>query len=303
MTAVFRGIIPPVCTILDEAGNLDRKGMGRLIDFLIETGVNGLLFLGSSGEFSQMSVQERKEVAAFATDYVHQRVPVIIGTGSTNTREAIELSRHAEQVGADGILVVNPYYWPLSEKNLLQHYGDIAESVSIPVLLYNFPGLTGQDLTPDFVLQLVDRYPNIAGIKETTDEAGHIREMIIKVKGKHPNFSVFSGYDDHLLNTLFLGGDGSIASSVNFAPELSLGIYQAFQNGEMETALKLHQRLAYLPLLYKLDSPFVNVVKEAIALRGINVSTYVLPPARPLDSLKKEELKKILQKAGVLSSS
>ena len=302
MAAIFRGVIPPVCTIFDETGNLDRKGMGMLIDFLIDAGVNGLLFLGSSGEFSQMSVEERKEVAAFATDYVHKRVPVLIGTGSTNTRETIELSRHAEQAGADGILVVNPYYWPLSEEHLLQHYGEIAESVHIPVLLYNFPGLTGQDLTPDFVLQLADRYPNIAGIKETTDEAGHIREMIIKVKGKHPNFSVFSGYDDHLLNTLSLGGDGSIASSVNFAPELSLGIYQAFQNGDMETAIKLHRRLAYLPLLYKLDSPFVNVVKEAIALRGLNISTYVLPPARPLDPVKKEELKKILQKAVLLSS-
>ncbi|MFC7392251.1 dihydrodipicolinate synthase family protein [Scopulibacillus cellulosilyticus] len=300
MTVSFRGIIPPVCTVFDENGKLDRTGMGNLIDFLIDSGVNGLLFLGSSGEFSQISAEERKEIAAFAVNYVNGRLPVLIGTGSLGTREAVQLTKHAEDIGADGVLVVNPYYWPLSEENLLNHYISIADSVQLPILLYNFPELTGQDLSPDFVLKLVDRCSRIAGIKETIDQAGHIREMILKVKSKHPDFAVFSGYDDHLFNTLALGGDGAIPGTANFAPELATGIYQAFQDNDMEQAVQLHRRLAYLPLLFKLDSPFMNVIKEAAKLRGVDIGTHVLPPGKQLTRDKKGEIEKILKQALLL---
>ncbi|MBU8909015.1 dihydrodipicolinate synthase family protein [Desertibacillus haloalkaliphilus] len=299
--ATFRGLIPPVSTLFTENGKLDQESMKVVIDKLISDGVDGLFFLGTGGEFSQMTVDERKEVASFATEYVNGRVPVLIGTGSVSTREVIELNQHSKQVGADAVVVINPYYWPLSDDNLFQHYAEIAENTDLPILLYNFPGLTGQDLTPGFVLSLVEKYPNIVGIKETVDTAGHIREMILTVKAKYPHFSVLCGFDDHLLNTLTLGGDGAISASGNFAPELQIGIYQAYKQGNYEKAIELHQRLAYLPLMYKLDSPFVNVVKEAMKLRGIEISsTYVLPPARPLTEEKKLQLKEILQKADLL---
>ncbi|OLO36988.1 dihydrodipicolinate synthase family protein [Alkalihalophilus pseudofirmus] len=296
----FKGVIPPVSTVFTNEGKLDQKSTGKLIDFLIESQVDGLFFLGTGGEFSQMSVVERKEVAQFAVDYVKGRVPVLIGTGSTSTKEVIELSLHSKKVGADGVVVINPYYWPLSEEHLYQHYAKIAENVELPILLYNFPGLTGQDLSPDFVVKLVDQFPHIVGIKDTVDTAGHIRELIIKVKGKHPRFSVLCGFDDHLFNTLSLGGDGVISASGNFAPELTVGIYHAFQSNDIKLAVELHQRLAYIPLMYKLDSPFVNVIKEAMKMRGHDISTYVLPPARPLSEQKKQELKSILEKAELL---
>jgi 2-dehydro-3-deoxy-D-pentonate aldolase len=299
----FHGIIPPVSTILHKDGRIDEKGMGNLIDFLINSKVDGLFFLGTGGEFSQMSVELRKEVAEFSAQYVNGRVPVLIGTGSTSTKETISLSLHAKEIGADGIVVINPYYWPLSEDHLFQHYGDITKSVDLPILLYNFPQLTGQDLSPEFVLKLAEAYPNIIGIKETVEAVGHIREMILKVKQRKPDFAVFSGYDDHLLNTLSLGGDGSIPATANFAPELSIGIYQAFKQENYGKAIELHRKLAHLPLLYKLDLPFVSVVKEALCLRGIEVSTDVLAPARPLSDDKKEQVKimlnQVLDKANI----
>ena len=297
---IFKGIFPPVSTIFTEGGQLDKVGMRTVIDFLIDSGVDGLFFLGSGGEFSQMSVEERKEVAAFATDYVNGRVPVLIGTGGTHTREVISLTEHSKEIGADGVVIINPYYWPLTEENLYEHYSRIAQAVDIPILLYNFPGLTGQELTPEMILRLVDNHHNIVGVKDTVDTAGHIREIILKVKTKHPHFAVFAGFDDHLWNTLSLGGDGAISASGNFAPELTVGIYQAFKKQEYGKAIELHQRLAYLPLMYKLDSPFVNVVKEAMRLRGIEVSSYVLPPSSPLEAAKIEELKEILKHAGLL---
>ena len=296
---MFKGVIPPVSTLFTSEGKLDESGMKRLIDFLIDSGVDGLFFLGSGGEFSQMSVEERKQVAAFATNYVDKRVPVLIGTGGVHTREVIELSEHSKLIGADGVVIINPYYWNLSDDNLYEHYSEIARAVDLPILLYNFPGLTGQELTPEMILKLVETHSNIVGIKDTVDTAGHIREIILKVKSKHPHFAVFAGFDDHLWNTLSLGGDGVISASGNFAPELTIGIYQSFVNKDYGKAIELHQRLAYLPLMYKLDSPFVNVIKEAMKLRGLIDSTYVLPPARPLSEKKIAELKTYLAKAGV----
>jgi 4-hydroxy-tetrahydrodipicolinate synthase len=299
-TTKFHGIIPPVSIIFNDKGELDKKGMSTVIDFLIDSGVDGLFFLGSGGEFSQMSVEERMEVASFSTEYVNSRVPVLIGTGSSSTREVVLLSQHAEKVGADAVVIINPYYWPLTEENLLAHYSEVANSINLPILLYNFPTLSGQDLSPELVLQLVEKHENIVGIKETVENVSHIRDMILTVKGKHPNFAVFSGFDDHLFNTLSLGGDGAISASINFAPELAIGVYNAFKEKQFEKAVELHKRLAFLPTMYKLDSPFVGVIKEAMKLKGLDISTHVLPPARSLSSEKLQELKNILIEAKLL---
>lgn len=299
-TSKFKGIIPPVSVIFDTNGELDKKGMAKVIDFLIEAKVDGLFFLGSGGEFSQMSADQRMEVAKYTTEYVANRVPVLIGTGSTSTKETILLSQHAEEIGADAVVVINPYYWPLTEENLLAHYSDVAESVKLPILLYNFPNLTGQDLSAEFVLKLVEKYDNIVGIKETIDSVAHIHQMISTVKRKYPDFVVLAGFDNHLLNTLNLGGDGAICASVNFAPELALGVYDAFEEKDMNKAVKLQKQLAILPELYELDSPFINVVKEAMKMRGLDISTYVLPPSRSLEKSKIRELEAILEKAELL---
>lgn len=296
----FNGIIPPVSIIFDTNGEFDEKGMAIVIDFLIESKVDGLFFLGSGGEFSQMSTEQRMEVAKFTTEYVASRVPVLIGTGSTSTKETILLSKHAEEVGADGVVVINPYYWPLTEENLIAHYSDIAESVELPILLYNFPNLTGQDLSPEIVLQLVERNDNIVGIKETIDSVAHIHEMISTVKEKYPEFTVLAGFDNHLLNTLSLGGDGAICASINFAPELAVGVYEAFKEKDMDKAVTLQKKLAILPEMYQLDSPFIGVIKEAMRIKGLNISTNVLAPSKPLDNTKINELTSILKKAELL---
>ncbi|MEH7072986.1 dihydrodipicolinate synthase family protein [Neobacillus drentensis] len=301
-TNQFYGVIPPVPTILFKEGKLDKKGMGNLIDFLIDSQVNGLFFLGSGGEFGQMPVELRKEVAEFATSYVNGRVPVLIGTGTPSTNETISISKHAKSIGADGVVVVNPYYYKLTEDSLFQHYAEIAKNVELPIILYNYPELTGQDLSPDFVLTLVNNYPNIVGIKDTVLAVGHTRELIQIVKSQHPHFAVFAGYDEHLLNNLALGGDGSIPLTASFAPEVSVGIYQSFKQENFGKAIELHQKLAALLPLYKLDSPFMNVVKEAILLRGIEISTDVLAPVRSLSPEKKELVKSILlEKSTTLS--
>ncbi|EOY9170491.1 dihydrodipicolinate synthase family protein [Raoultella ornithinolytica] len=294
-TVQFSGIIPPVSTIFTADGQFDKPGTAALIDDMIAAGVDGLFFLGSGGEFSQLNTDERKAIAAFAIAHVDRRVPVLIGTGGTNARETIELSQHAQQAGADGIVVINPYYWKVSEPNLIRYFQQVAESVTLPVLLYNFPALSGQDLTPALVKTLADSRSNIVGIKDTIDSVAHLRSMIETVKSAHPHFSVLCGYDDHLFNTLLLGGDGAISASGNFAPQISVKLLQAFRDGNLAEAARYHQTLLQIPQLYQLDTPFVNVIKEAIVLCGRPISTHVLPPSSPLDEAKKRQLKTLLQ--------
>lgn len=296
----FQGVIPPVSTILTDAGVFDPAGQAMVLDKLITAGVDGVFMCGTGGEFSQMTTGERKAIAEFTVRHVAGRTQVLIGVGSNDPREAVELARHAEEIGADGIVVVNPSYWKVTEARLLTYFTDIAQATSLPVLLYNIPFLTGQDLTPAFVKTVAEACDNVVGIKETLDCIGHIREMLRVVGQVRPDFAVFCGYDDHLLTTLMLGGAGAISASANFAPELSIGIVRAWKDGRKADAVELHERLIRIPSMYALDTPFVNVVKEAMRLAGQPISTYCLPPAGPLAPEKIEQLADILRAADII---
>lgn len=297
----LRGVIPPVPTIFDAHGNFDQEGMGRLIDQLVASDVNGFLFIGSAGEFSQMSVGMRQEVAKFCVDRVARRKPVIIGTASCSTEEVQLLNEHAATIGADAVMVVNPYYASLSDERIYGHYRQIAEHSPLPVLLYNFPALTGQDLSVELVGRLARDCPNIVGIKDTVDCMSHIRRIILEVKGMRPDFLVFSGYDEYMLDTLMLGGDGVIPATSNFAPQITCGIYKAFCDKNFVAAQDFLKRLAILSRLYSMDKPFTGLIKECIRLCGLDICTSLRAPiTRPDDELIRQA-REILVKAAVLA--
>ncbi|WP_235599989.1 dihydrodipicolinate synthase family protein [Alkalihalobacillus trypoxylicola] len=299
----IKGVIPPISTIFLEDGTFDEVGMSRLIENLISRHVDGLFFLGTGGEFSQLSLSQRKEIAEFAVKKVDKRVPVLIGTGATSTDDVISLNEHAYSIGADAVVVINPYYLKLSEEKLLEHYHLIAKKSKLPILLYNFPALTGQDLSPDLVSSLVAEHQNIVGIKETVSDIGHVREMIIKTKKINPHFSVLCGFEDLLLNSLSLGGDGIISASGNFAPEWSTGLIHSYHEGDYEKVMSLQRHLVYIPEIYKLDTPFINVIKKAITLCGLEVSEKVLAPAHDLSEEKTEALISILKEVQLVKNS
>jgi 4-hydroxy-tetrahydrodipicolinate synthase len=296
----FHGVIPPVPTILNDDGSFDRDGMGVLIDRLLLSDINGFLFLGSAGEFAQLPTSVRKEVAEFCIARVAGRRPVIIGTASCSTREVIELSCHAAASGADAVIVVNPYYSLLTEERIYSHYRQIAEASSIPVFLYNFPALTGQDLSVELVQRLARDCPNVIGIKDTVDCLSHIRRMILEVKGMRPDFLVFCGFDEYMLDTLLLGGEGVIPATSNFAPEITTGIYKAFRDSDFASLKVLIPRLAALSKMYSIDAPFIGLVKEAIRVTGSAIPTGVSAPGTPPDAAMKLRLVEILTRSGVL---
>jgi 4-hydroxy-tetrahydrodipicolinate synthase len=299
MSNIFKGIFPPVPTIVDDSGELDREGMAAMIDHVISNGADGMLILGSGGEFSHFSSEQRKQIAEFSLQYVANRVPVLIGVACSGTAETIHLGIHAEKAGAQGVLVVNPYYAKLSDEARFTHYKRIAEVLSIPVFLYNFPELTGQDIGLDVIARLAREVPNIVGIKDTIDNISHTREIINRVHCFRPGFIIFSGYDEYLLDTLLLGGHGGIPATFNFAPHITRGIYQAFLDNDLATAKLLQKQLAGLSPLYSLEKPFFGVIKTAIKLSGVDISTAVVPPALPLNQDKIEQVESILSRISV----
>lgn len=300
MSVIFSGVIPPVPTLFDARGEFDEAAMARLIDRLVATEVDGLFFLGSAGEFAHMTDNQRLQVMEFCTRYVAGRKPVLAGVAHCGTKATIDFGYHAREYGADGVVVVNPWYNPLSEKALFEHFKGIAASLPLPVIIYNFPALTGQSIPVDCIRRLALECPNIVGLKDTVDTLNHIRETLHAVKPHRPDFAVFSGYDEYLLGTLILGGDGAIPASANFAPELTCGIYRHWRQGEYTQANELQARLSALPMLYGLDMPFYNVVKYALTLTGLDVPVHSLPPTLPLADSTKDKIREALIRAGVI---
>ncbi|TKI05512.1 dihydrodipicolinate synthase family protein [Martelella alba] len=297
--AQFSGVFPPVPTVVDEQGQLDKAGMAALIDDLIGKGVNGLLFLGSGGEFCHMTKEQRFAVAEFCVRHVARRVPVLLGISSSATTEAIEFGKHADSLGVDAVLTLNPYYARLTDQSIYRHFRQIAENVRTPIIIYNFPALTGQDITIAVLKRLAADVPGIIGIKDTVDNISHIREIINEIRPLRPDYVIFSGYDEYMLDNLILGGNGGIPATANFAPEITCGIYHAWRDKDYATLFALQRKLASLSTVYSLDTPFFGIVKQAIRLCGLDISTQVLTPALPADEEKTAGLITVLKRAGL----
>ncbi|MGE6375940.1 dihydrodipicolinate synthase family protein [Peribacillus muralis] len=266
----FHGIIPPVVTLFDATGEIDLDLNRRYLSELLKHEVQGVLLAGSSGEFSSLTIEERKLYVAEMLQYINKRVPVLIGVGHTSLKEVLELCTHAKEHGADGVLAVNPYYRSLSSEQLYRFFSIIAEHADLPVILYNIPSLTGQSLSTELVKKLAARHRNILGIKETVSEIGHIREMITEVNKVRDDFMVFTAFDEHVLPGLMIGAAGSINGSSVFAPEISVGLYEAYRFGNLTEAENKHRLLSQLMEIYTLCPTFFTSMKEAVHQRWFN---------------------------------
>ena len=269
----FSGIIPPVVTLFDTEGNLDLDLNRRYLNQLLQHDIHGILLSGSSGEFTSLTMEERKSYVSEMIKTIDKRVPILVGIGHTALKDVLELCAHAEERGADGVLAVNPYYWHLSEEQLFNFYSIIAESTKLPVLLYNIPSFSGQSLSVELVKRLAASHSNICGIKETVNEIGHIREIITEVSKVRKDFMVFSAFDEHLLPALMIGSAGSINGSAVFAPEISVGLYESYQKGDLSEAEENHKKLSELMAIYTFCPSFFTTMKEAVHQRWMEEKT------------------------------
>jgi 4-hydroxy-tetrahydrodipicolinate synthase len=294
---MFKGILTPVITILNQQGKIDFEGNKMIINRLIANGMDGLLFFGSIGEFFALSMEEKKEFIRFVIKTVDKRVPVLIGTGGTVQEEVIELTQFAQQADADGVVIISPYYFKLDSETIYRYYANIARNTSLPIMLYNFPERTAADLTPDLVLRLAKEFSNIVAIKDTVDNISHTRKLIQLVKAERPNFTVLSGFDEYLIPNLMAGGDGVLCGLTNVVPELFAGLLKAYQAKDFEKVITANAKISILMNLYDVTNPFIAGLKGAVASRGVSISTAVKEPAAAITQQQMNVIRDILTKS------
>ncbi|MCS7463680.1 4-hydroxy-tetrahydrodipicolinate synthase [Paenibacillus doosanensis] len=281
----LKGIIPAMLTPLTEEKRINEPVVRQLANRLIESGVHGIFILGTNGEFHLLTAEEKRFMARIVIEEVKGRVPVIVGTGGGTTEDVIELSKQMEQLGADAISVITPFFIAPSQEELIVHYTKIAEAVKLPVILYNIPARTGVNLEPETAAVLA-KIPNIIGIKDSSGNFANI-EHYIRVTKDEP-FDVYAGTDSLILKTLLAGGAGAVAATGNMLPETVVSIYENWRNGNIGEAQKAQDALQPLRDTFALGT-LPSVLKKAVELHGISVG----PPKSPVSSLSGEALEKV----------
>ncbi|MBP9020398.1 MAG: 4-hydroxy-tetrahydrodipicolinate synthase [Syntrophobacterales bacterium] len=291
---MFKGAIVAIVTPFKN-GKVDEDTLRELIEFQIENGTDGIVPCGTTGESPVLSHDEHDRVIEVTVDAVKKRVPVIAGTGSNSTEEALRLTRHAYEVGADGALMVCPYYNRPTQEGLYQHYKFIAENVPIPIVVYNIPGRTGVNMTPETLARLA-KVKNIVGVKEA---AGSLQQMADIISLCGPDFSVLSGDDFFTFPLLCLGGHGIISVVSNVAPADMAAMVDSFNAGDINKARELHYKTTPLVKALFIETNPVPV-KAALALMG-KIEYEIRLPLVKLSDANFENLKKTMKSYGLIA--
>ncbi|MCM0080800.1 4-hydroxy-tetrahydrodipicolinate synthase [Geomonas sp. Red32] len=290
---MFKGSIVAIVTPFTN-GEVDEQKLRQLVDFQIDNGTDAIVPCGTTGEASTLDYDEHDRVIEIVVDQVNKRVPVIAGTGSNSTREAIEMTQHAKELGADGALLVTPYYNKPSQEGLYRHYMAVADAVELPQILYNVPGRTGVNLLPETVARLC-KHKNIVAIKEATGSLQQASE-VLDLCGD--NITVLSGDDFITLPMMACGAKGVISVTANIMPKEVSSLVDAFFAGNMEEAKRLHLHLLKISNAMFIESNPVPV-KTALSLMG-KISAEVRMPLAPLTEASNTKLSAIMKQYGLI---
>lgn len=269
---LFKGSGVAIVTPFYEDGSVDFDSLGKLLNFHLENETDAIVIVGTTGEASTLTDEEHTEIVKFTVKKINGRIPVIAGAGSNDTRHGIKLSKLCEEAGADGLLLVTPYYNKTSQRGLYQHFKSIANEVSIPIIVYNVPGRTGMSISPETVAKLAE-IPNIIGLKDATGDLGYT----CKVKSLVPeDFAIYSGNDDVVVPLLSLGGSGVISVWANICPKEVHDMCESFFNGNIEKAWKIQVKYKeFIDALFLESNPIP--VKAAMNMLNMNAGTLRLP--------------------------
>ena len=273
MMAVFKGAGVAIVTPFTKGNEVDYDKLGELIEYQIANGTDSIVICGTTGEASTLSHEEHLECIRYTVEKVAKRIPVIAGTGSNATDTAIYLSQEAERYGADGLLLVTPYYNKATQKGLIAHFTEVANSVKLPIILYNVPGRTGCNLLPQTVATLVKTVDNIVGIKEASGNIAQVAEIMQLTEGK---IDLYSGCDEMVVPVLSLGGIGVISVLSNIAPRQTHDMVMKYLEGDVVGSREL--QLKFLPLINALFCEVNPIpVKKAVNLMGFSVGALRMP--------------------------
>ena len=237
---ITEGVCPAIVTPFDEDGDVDYEALGDVIDHVEDGGVDGIVPCGSTGESATLTHEEHKRVVEYAVENASHDTRVIAGTGSNSTHEALELTEHAQEAGADGALLISPYYNIPNDAGLIDHYETVADAVDVPLLLYNVPGRTGQNMPDDVVVELAG-HENVTGVKEASGDINKISRLCARTRDL--DFDVVSGDDSMTLPLLSVGGTGVISVTANLFPGAMVELVEAAREGDYETARAKHAEL------------------------------------------------------------
>lgn len=291
---IFTGSCVAIVTPMNQDGSINYQEYGKLIDFQIEGGTDAILACGTTGESAVMDHKEHCSVIEYTLKRVNGRVPVIAGTGSNDTAYAVELTKEAKNMGANGVLSVTPYYNKTSQAGLVAHFNKIADSVDIPMIVYNVPSRTGCNIKPETYAELC-KNPNIVAVKEASDKIGDVAQTIALCGD---NLDVYTGCDDMTVPVMSLGGKGVISVFANVMPKEMHEITQLCLNGDYKKGAEMH--LHYLELMNALFCDVSPIpVKEAMNMMGFNCGECRLPLV-PLSEKSYAYLKSVMAKYGLL---
>ncbi|MBQ7432631.1 MAG: 4-hydroxy-tetrahydrodipicolinate synthase [Lachnospiraceae bacterium] len=293
--AIFKGAGVAIVTPFTENDEVNYAALDRMIDFQIEQGTDAIIICGTTGESSTLNYEEHDECIRHTVEYVAGRVPVVAGTGSNCTSEAVRLSIHAEQSGADALLCVTPYYNKATQKGLKEYFTAIAESVSIPVIMYNVPSRTGCNILPETAVELAKTVPNIVAIKEASGNISQVAKLASLANGC---LDIYSGNDDQIVPLLSLGGIGVISVLSNVAPKFTHDMVANYLEGNVAEATRM--QLEAIPLCNALFCEVNPIpVKTALNMMGMEAGGF-RGPLCEMEEANKAKLQTALENAGLL---
>ncbi|MGN0151762.1 MAG: 4-hydroxy-tetrahydrodipicolinate synthase [Wujia sp.] len=292
--AIFTGSGVAIVTPFKENGDVDYDRFRELIEYQIANGTDCIIVCGTTGESSTLTHEEHLDCIKFCAEVVNKRIPVVAGTGSNCTETAIYLSQEAEKYGVDGLLIVTPYYNKATQKGLIKHYTDIANSVSLPIIMYNVPSRTGTNIQPETAVYLAKNVDNIVAIKEATGNLSQVARLMSLADGC---LDLYSGNDDQVLPILSLGGKGVISVLANIAPQQTHDMVQKYLDGDVKGACDI--QIKAIPLC---DALFCEVnpipVKKAVSLMGMCGGTLRMPLTE-MEPANAEKLEKTMREFGI----
>jgi 4-hydroxy-tetrahydrodipicolinate synthase len=294
LTSIY-GTITALVTPMNSDGSPDFASLKKLIDYQIDNGVNAIVPCGSTGESATMSFDEKCEIIRFTVEYSNGKIPVIAGTGSHDTKAAIELTKKAAEYGADAVLLVSPYYNKPTQRGLIAHFSAIAEACEISQILYNVPGRTAQNMEAETQLALAEAFPHIIATKEAS---ANLEQMMQIIKHSPHNFAVLAGDDSLALPIIASGGKGVISVMSNYAPKQFGHLINTCLQGDFESARKIHFQLFELMKLNFIETNPIPV-KGILSMLGLCQEFYRLP-MQPLLPSNKEILRLALIDAGLI---
>ncbi|WP_367568253.1 dihydrodipicolinate synthase family protein [Lacrimispora sp.] len=284
-------IVTPTLTMFNQEGAIDYEGNRTLIRHLVDNGVDGVVPLGSTGEFTILPFEERKQFLEFYLKEIGGAVKVLPGTGCINHEETIKLSNFALQNGADGVLVIGQYYYGISQEEIFHYYDFLASRIEGSIYLYNFPARTNSTFEPETVLRLLRKHKNIVGMKESVSSFTHTRDILDLIQEEFPDFQMYSGFDDQFLDNIDYGGEGSIGAISNLLPELWAGWVKARNMENWEDIIKYKKKIHKLMRLYQLETNCSGLFKEVLKARGLDICPRSM---FPFDQVRKESVSEAL---------